>query len=79
MVQRIEELYKDANQAELEADRKHNWLMAFVVDFLFQTGMRRSELCSLMLNDVDRAKRNVKVTGKGSKTRIIPYGPARQN
>lgn len=36
------------------------------------TGMRRSELVSLKLSDIDGASRVIKVHGKGNKERIVP-------
>lgn len=43
-----------------------------VIDLLYQTGIRRSELVGLKTGDVDREGRSLKVTGKRSKQRIIP-------
>lgn len=75
LTQRIEQLYKDAESAEKEEDRKHNWHLAFVTDFLFQTGLRSTEVRNLRLQDVDREKKQLKVLGKGKKERIVPFGP----
>jgi integrase/recombinase XerC len=43
-----------------------------IIEFLYLTGMRRSELIGLRDNDVDLAEGSVKVTGKRNKQRIIP-------
>lgn len=43
-----------------------------ILDLLYQTGMRRSELIGLTLGSVDREGRSVKVSGKRGKERIIP-------
>ncbi|MCK5135785.1 MAG: tyrosine-type recombinase/integrase [Bacteroidales bacterium] len=43
-----------------------------VIDLLYQTGMRRSELIGLKTGSVDLAGKTLKVTGKRSKERIIP-------
>jgi integrase/recombinase XerD len=40
----------------------------------YSTGMRVSELCGLRVEQVDRERRLVRVRGKGSKERIVPYG-----
>lgn len=40
----------------------------------YETGMRLSELTGLNCQDVDCLARNVKVTGKRDKQRIIPFG-----
>ena len=42
-----------------------------VVELLFATGMRVSELCSLKCTDVDLHSGKVKIFGKGSKERVI--------
>lgn len=43
-----------------------------IVEILYLTGMRRSELISLSDEDIDLASGQVRVTGKRSKQRIIP-------
>lgn len=41
---------------------------------LYHTGMRASELLGLDVADVDMANGSLRVTGKGNKQRIIPFG-----
>ncbi len=41
---------------------------------LYSTGIRRSELYGLDWKDVDLAQRQLKVTGKRNKQRIVPFG-----
>jgi integrase/recombinase XerC len=43
-----------------------------IIEMLYLTGMRRSELIGLRNNDVDLSESYVKVTGKRNKQRIIP-------
>lgn len=43
-----------------------------IIDLLYQTGMRRSELLGLKTGSPDRASKSVKVLGKRNKERIIP-------
>jgi len=43
-----------------------------IIELLYVTGMRRSELIGLRNNDVDLQEGSVKVTGKRNKQRIIP-------
>jgi len=43
-----------------------------IIELLYLTGMRRSELISLRDNDIDLAEGSLKVTGKRNKQRIIP-------
>ena len=43
-----------------------------MVEFLYATGVRVSEFCSVNLSDIDFNGKTVKVFGKGSKERIVP-------
>tara|TARA_B100001057_G_scaffold222083_1_gene222523 strand:+ start:431 stop:1321 length:891 start_codon:yes stop_codon:yes gene_type:complete len=45
-----------------------------MIEMLYATGMRISELVNLKLNNVDTNRCVVKVMGKGSKERLIPFG-----
>jgi integrase/recombinase XerC len=45
-----------------------------VLELLYATGLRVSELAGLDLDDVDRSVQTVRVLGKGRKERIVPYG-----
>ena len=47
-------------------------LTELIVETLYQTGMRRAELCNLLFENVDFSQKEIKVIGKGNKTRIIP-------
>jgi integrase/recombinase XerD len=50
-----------------------------ILELLYATGMRVTELCTLDLDGFDLKSGIVRVTGKGSKTRLIPFGgPAAQ-
>jgi integrase/recombinase XerC len=50
-----------------------------VLEMLYATGVRVSELCGLDLTDVDDARRVVRVFGKGAKERAVPYGVPAQH
>lgn len=45
-----------------------------VLELLYATGVRVSELCGLDLADVDHGRRVARVMGKGAKERSVPYG-----
>ncbi|MYH73017.1 MAG: tyrosine recombinase XerD [Acidimicrobiia bacterium] len=45
-----------------------------MLEVLYGTGMRISELVGMSLNDVDMAEAMVRVLGKGQKERILPVG-----
>ena len=45
-----------------------------MIEMLYATGMRISELINLKITDVDCNRLVAKVMGKGSKERLIPYG-----
>lgn len=45
-----------------------------VLEMLYATGIRVSELTGLTIPDIDIADATVRVTGKGGKQRVVPYG-----
>jgi integrase/recombinase XerC len=45
-----------------------------MVELLYATGARVSELCGLDLKDVDYERQTIRVIGKGNKERVIPVG-----
>ncbi len=50
-----------------------------IVELLYATGIRVSELCGLDVDDVDSHHRVLRVLGKGNKQRTVPFGePARE-
>ncbi len=49
-----------------------------VLELLYGSGMRVSELCGLAVDDVDLERGTARVLGKGGKERVVPFGaPAR--
>lgn len=50
-----------------------------ILELLYASGIRVSELCGLDLDAVDEARQTVRVLGKGDKERVVPIGtPARR-
>ena len=45
-----------------------------IIDVLYSTGCRVSELCNINLSDLDLVDNSLKLKGKGSKQRIVPIG-----
>lgn len=45
-----------------------------VIELLYATGIRVSELCGLDIDDIDTQRRTIRVFGKGSKERVVPVG-----
>ena len=68
----------DADEmARLLGFRVHDGLSArdkAIMELFYSSGLRLSELTNLDLCALDLADRTVRVTGKGSKTRVLPIG-----
>lgn len=45
-----------------------------ILELLYATGIRIGELVGLDISDIDQNRRTIRVTGKGSKQRVVPYG-----
>jgi len=49
-----------------------------ILELLYASGLRVSELVGLNLGDIDRAGQMLRVLGKGRKERVVPYGSSAQ-
>ncbi|MBN9223467.1 MAG: recombinase XerC [Microbacterium sp. SCN 70-27] len=47
---------------------------AALLELLYASALRVAELCGADIDDLDRSRRTIRVVGKGSKERIVPYG-----
>ncbi|MGB4779235.1 tyrosine-type recombinase/integrase [Microbacterium sp.] len=47
---------------------------AAVLELLYASALRVAELCGMDFDDIDADRRTVRVVGKGSKERVVPYG-----
>lgn len=45
-----------------------------IMELLYATAIRVSELCGLRIEDVNFVENSIRVTGKGGKERVVPYG-----
>jgi integrase/recombinase XerC len=45
-----------------------------IVEVLYASGVRVSELCGLNMKDVDYERQTIRVLGKGNKERVVPIG-----
>lgn len=63
-------LEKASNEKQAETIEELN--PQLIIEILYQTGMRRSELLNLTLNRTDLNGKELRVIGKGNKERIIP-------
>lgn len=61
------------DQVEWGADYDSLLARTIIMTF-YETGIRLSELTGLNVGDVDLTDNHLKVTGKGSKQRIVPFG-----
>lgn len=69
-------LYQQKEQAASEYQLRCRIRDIAVIELLFATGMRISELCSLKPADIDLESGNVLIYGKGAKERILQIGNA---
>ena len=70
----MEEPIKNPITNEIEGERDHA-----ILEMLYATGLRLSELLSINICDIDRKSEMVKVMGKGGKERIVPIGKVALN
>ena len=47
---------------------------ALILEMLYSTGIRVSELVNIKINDIDKKNKEIRILGKGSKERIVLFG-----
>ncbi|HEY5361552.1 MAG TPA: tyrosine-type recombinase/integrase, partial [Streptosporangiaceae bacterium] len=50
------------------------WRDSAIMELLYSSALRVSELCGIDIGDIDDERRTVRVLGKGSKERTVPVG-----
>ncbi len=53
-------------------EQMHDLLEKCIMEVLYQTGMRKAELCGMMFENVNLSGNELKIIGKGNKERVIP-------
>ena len=59
---------------QISTDRPQALRDKAILELFYSSGLRLSELAGLQVSEVDLENATVRVTGKGSKTRIVPVG-----
>lgn len=67
-------LYEEIKQAKSEYKKKISIRNTAIIELLFSTGIRISELCNIKLDDIDLNNGNLIIYGKGSKERNLFIG-----
>lgn len=67
-------IYEQLNCAKTIYQRRNSLRDAAVIELLFATGMRISELCSLKINDINLYDGCILIYGKGDKERRLQIG-----
>ena len=73
-VRKPQRLPKVLSYDEIDHLLKDQGLAADLLEFLYATGCRISEVCSLQWKDIDFSRKTIKILGKGRKERIVPLG-----
>ena len=60
---------------DMKADTYDQWRDKIILFLFYTTGMRRSELIQLRVEDINFSRKEIRVVGKGKKERILPMPP----
>ncbi|MCJ8162047.1 site-specific tyrosine recombinase/integron integrase [Acinetobacter zhairhuonensis] len=72
----IETIQQILDQAEPEKEQDQElWLRdKAILELLYSSGLRLAEVQSLKIKDIDFNRQLLRITGKGNKTRVVPFG-----
>lgn len=70
----LSSIYRQCKEGKTTYQQRNALRDAAIIELLFATGMRISELCSLKTDNVNLYDRTILIYGKGSKERIIQIG-----
>lgn len=69
-------IYSYHRTAKTDYSRRSSLQAIAIIELLFATGIRISELCSIETDDIDLANTSIKINGKGKKERLLHVGNA---
>ena len=58
----------------IDTTQRHGWRDRMIIELLYGSGLRISELIDLELGDIEFEAGFIRVTGKGNKQRLVPLG-----
>ena len=67
----------DLTKLNIQNSQFKEWIVhrdIAIAELLYSSGLRVAELCALNIGDIDYRGAEVRATGKGNKTRVIPVG-----
>lgn len=70
----LSSVYAYHHSAKTEHSRRSSLQAIAIIELLFVTGIRISELCSITPEEIDLVNRRLKINGKGKKERILSIG-----
>ena len=70
----LSSIYTYHRSAKTEHSRRSSLQAIAIIELLFATGIRISELCSISPDDIDLTIRRLRINGKGKKERILSIG-----
>ncbi|MCK7609564.1 tyrosine recombinase XerC [Acinetobacter portensis] len=77
----IETINQILDQPEPESEvQKQLWIRdKAILELLYSSGLRLAEVQGLTIRDVDFNRQLLRITGKGNKTRVVPFGDKAKN